>query len=150
MKILRRRLELLEVRLGRSMENMKSKGAEDGLVRSYINAIRQIKYVVYALGILEVKLESILTLSAMSQDLIVVREVLKELSKRARSLPEISAILDEMGDGIGDVMTEMSLSVDQQVVIARREDAKKILEEAEKLVEASNRETPQLISGSSP
>ncbi|MEM4985538.1 MAG: hypothetical protein QW289_06515, partial [Sulfolobales archaeon] len=87
MKMLRRRLELLEVRLERSLENMKSKAAENGIIRSYSNAIRQIRFVVYALEVLEVKLESILALNAMTQDLVVVREVLKELSKRVRSLP---------------------------------------------------------------
>ncbi|MEM1698703.1 MAG: hypothetical protein QXD83_02330, partial [Sulfolobales archaeon] len=97
MKMLRRRLELLEVRLERSLESKKSKEAENSIIRSYSNAIRQIRFVVYSLEVLEVKLESILALNAMTQDLVVVREALKELSRRVRSLPEVSAILDDIG-----------------------------------------------------
>ncbi|MEM2208239.1 MAG: hypothetical protein QXG17_06070 [Sulfolobales archaeon] len=146
MKMLRRRLELLEVRLERSLENMKSKAAENGIIRSYSNAIRQIRFVVYALEVLEVKLESILALNAMTQDLVVVREVLKELSKRVRSLPEVSAILDDIGDGIGDVMAEIPVYIDQQAITVRREAAKKILEEAERFIEADNSKASQIAS----
>lgn len=143
MKMLRRRLELLETRLGRSVENIRSRGVEGDVVRSYHNAMKQIRFVVYALEVLEVKLESILTLNAVTQDLAVVREVLKELSKKARVIPEVSAILDEMGDSVGDVMTEIQIDVDQQSVVTRREAARRILEEAERFVEASDKEAPQ-------
>lgn len=144
MKILRRRLELLEDRLTRSIENMRNKGAGDEILRSYMNAVKQVRYVVYALGILEVKLENILTLNAMLQDLVVVREILKELGKRVKNLPEVSAILDELGDGISDVMTEIPLNIDQQTLITRREAARKILDEAEKYVQNSG--TEKLLS----
>ncbi|MEM4833043.1 MAG: hypothetical protein QXT76_01695 [Sulfolobales archaeon] len=146
MKMLRRRLELLEVRLERSLESKKSKEAENSIIRSYSNAIRQIRFVVYSLEVLEVKLESILALNAMTQDLVVVREALKELSRRVRSLPEVSAILDDIGDSIGDVMAEIPVDVDQQVIAVRREAAKKILEEAERLVEADNSKASQIAS----
>ncbi|MEM4985054.1 MAG: hypothetical protein QW289_04055, partial [Sulfolobales archaeon] len=100
----------------------------------------------YALEVLEVKLESILALNAMTQDLVVVREVLKELSKRVRSLPEVSAILDDIGDGIGDVMAEIPVYIDQQAITVRREAAKKILEEAERFIEADNSKASQIAS----
>ena len=135
MKILRRRLELLEERLGRSIESMRSRGVGEEVLRSYSNAARQVRYVTYALGVLEVKLENILTLNAMLQDLVVIREVLKELSRRVKGLPEISAILDELGDGVSGAMAEVPLKVDQQAIATRREDAKRILEEAERYVQ---------------
>ncbi|MEM1747747.1 MAG: hypothetical protein QXZ05_05800, partial [Sulfolobales archaeon] len=90
--------------------------------------------------------ESILALNAMTQDLVVVREALKELSRRVRSLPEVSAILDDIGDSIGDVMAEIPVDVDQQVIAVRREAAKKILEEAERLVETDNSKASQIAS----
>ncbi|MEM1623132.1 MAG: hypothetical protein QW543_03230 [Sulfolobales archaeon] len=146
MKMLRRRLELLEVRLERSLESMKSREPESSIIRSYSNAIRQIRFVIYALEALEVKLESILALNAMTQDLVIVREVLKELSRRVRSLPEVAAILDDIGDDIGDIMTEVLVDVDQQAMAVRREVARKILEEVEKFIEADNSKASQIAS----
>ncbi|MCX8184701.1 MAG: hypothetical protein RMI56_01230 [Sulfolobales archaeon] len=139
MRTLRRRLELLEARIERSLENAKSRGIEVSIAKSYSNALKQIRYVVYALGVLEVKLENIVALNTVTQDLVVTRDVLKELSERIGSIPEISAILDEIGDDISEVMSE-TINIDQQAAASRREATKRILEEAEKYAEVKQQE----------
>lgn len=135
LRILRHRLELLESRLEKSVNNLKLKGAGSDILRSYTNAMRQIRYVIYVLETLEIKLENVLTMNAVIQDLVVVREALKELSQRIRSLPEISAILDEIGDGVSDVIAKTLMNLDVHIVTVSRETARKILEEAEKVAE---------------
>ncbi len=136
LRILRRRLELLEGRLEKSANNLKLRGAGPDMLRSYTNAMRQISYVICVLEALEMKLENVLAMNAVTQDLVVVREALKELSQRIRGLPEVSAILDEIGDGVSDVIAGTPMYLDTHTVTASREAAKKILEEAEKIAEA--------------
>ncbi|MCS7099294.1 MAG: hypothetical protein RMH84_06315 [Sulfolobales archaeon] len=138
-KTLRRRLELLEARIEKSLENVRGRDVRGDLVKSYANALRQLKYVTYVLGILEVKLENVVTLNAVTQDIVVAREALKELSRRIRSLPEISAILDEIGDSLSDIVSE-TLSVDRQALVIQREAARRILDEAEKIADLKQRE----------
>jgi division protein CdvB (Snf7/Vps24/ESCRT-III family) len=135
LRILRRRLELLEARLEKSVSNLKLKGEGSDMLRSYTNAIGQIRYVICALEALEIKLENVITMNTVTQDLVVVREALKELSQRIRGLPEVSAILDEMGDSVSDVIADTPVTLDTHTVTVSRETAKKILEEAEKIAE---------------
>lgn len=135
-RMLRRRLEVLEARLERSAER---RGIGSDVARQYHNALRHVRYVARVLEVLEIKLESILALKAVTQDLAVVRETLRELSRRVRSLPEVSAILDELSDRVSDVMVGMPVDVGDRMPAVYTEAAKKILEEAEKLIGAGDK-----------
>ncbi len=146
MRMLRRRLELLALRLERSAKSLESRGVGGDVVRQYRNALSQVGYVIRALEVLEIKLESILALNAVTQDLVVVREALRELGRRVKSLPEVSAILDELSDRVSDIVAEMPIvDAGGQTSVAYTEAARRVLEEAEKLVGASG-ESPQTQS----
>jgi division protein CdvB (Snf7/Vps24/ESCRT-III family) len=138
LRLLRGRLEQLRDRLERRVENLRNLGTDERLLRTYINALNQVNYAVLVLSILEVKVENILALGTVVQDLIVVREVLRELSRRVRNIPEVSAVLEDLGDSVGEIIAEARIKVDSAQLPLYREAARRIVEEAEQRLRGNN------------
>jgi division protein CdvB (Snf7/Vps24/ESCRT-III family) len=138
LRLLRGRLEQLRDRLERRVENLRNLGTDERLLRTYINALNQVNYAVLVLSILEVKVENILALGTVVQDLIVVREVLRELSRRVRNIPEVSAVLEDLGDSVGEIIAETRIKVDSTQLPVYREAARRIVEEAEQRLRGNN------------
>jgi division protein CdvB (Snf7/Vps24/ESCRT-III family) len=138
LRLLRGRLEQLRDRLERRVENLRNLGTDERLLRTYINALNQVNYAVLVLSILEVKVENILALGTVVQDLIVVREVLRELSRRVRNIPEVSAVLEDLGDSVGEIIAETRIKVDSTQLPVYREVARRIVEEAEQRLRGNN------------
>jgi len=132
MRLLRGRLEQLRSRLERRVESLRNLGAEERLLKSYINALDQVSYAILVLSILEIKVENVLTLGTMVHDLIIVREALRELSRRVRNVPEVSTVLEDLSDSIGDIVAEAHIKVDGAQLPMYREAARKIVEQAER------------------
>jgi DNA-binding Lrp family transcriptional regulator len=138
LRLLRGRLEQLRDKLERRVENLRNLGSDERLLRAYVNALNQVSYAVLVLNILEVKVENILTLGTVVHDLVVVREVLRELSRRVRNIPEVSAVLEDLGDSIGEIIAGAHIKVDSAQLTVYREAARKIVEQAEQQLRGGN------------
>jgi len=132
MRLLRGRLEQLRSRLERRVESLRSLGAEERLLKSYVSALNQVSYAILVLSILEIKVENVLTLGTVVHDLVVVREALRELSRRVRNIPEVSAVLEDLCDSVGEIVAEAHIKVDGAQLPVYREAARKIIEQAER------------------
>ncbi len=138
MRILRGRLEQLRSRLERKVESLKGLGAEERLLKAYISALNQVSYTILVLSVLEIKVENIVTLNTMFQELVVVREALRELSRRVRNIPEVSTVLEDLSDSVGDIVAEAHIRVDGAQLPVYREAARKIMEQAEQQLRVSS------------